>query len=193
VWAELNGWNEWILNFNWILNYVWTGENVSTTEVEGVVARGAGMKGVVVYGVQLVGTEGRCGMAAIADPEENLDVEQLTYEINKQLPKYARPLFLRIIKEIEMTGMCIRGYLIHKPRGLVYYSNDGMSLYLLYKGTFKLKKLGLQEEGYDPQKIADRLFFYDGDRYVPLDKELHEKVTSGVIRIWNNKETIYCY
>jgi solute carrier family 27 fatty acid transporter 1/4 len=80
------------------------GENVSTTEVEGVIAKGSGMKAGVVYGVQLPGTEGRCGMATIADPDQNLDIDKLTSEINRQLPKYARPIFIRIIKEITMTG-----------------------------------------------------------------------------------------
>jgi acyl-CoA synthetase (AMP-forming)/AMP-acid ligase II len=82
------------------------GENVSTAEVEEVVTRGAGMKGCVVYGVQVPGNEGRCGMAAISDPEGNLNLIQLASEVNLRLPSYARPLFVRVInQEMNMTGM----------------------------------------------------------------------------------------
>jgi len=69
-----------------------------------VIVKGSGMKAAVVYGVKIPGTEGRAGMATIADPEGDLDMKALTFEIRRSLPKYARPLFLRIIKEIKMTG-----------------------------------------------------------------------------------------
>jgi len=82
------------------------GENVSTAEVEEIVTRGAGMKGCVVYGVQVPGNEGRCGMAAVSDPEGDLNVDQLASEVMRSLPSYARPLFLRVInQEMNMTGM----------------------------------------------------------------------------------------
>lgn len=67
--------------------------------------RAAGMKASVVYGVQVPGAEGRCGMAAVADPEKDLDLESLTSEIVRCLPSYARPYFLRVInQEMIMTG-----------------------------------------------------------------------------------------
>jgi len=78
---------------------------VSTAEVEQVVLTGSGMRGTVVYGVQVPGNEGRCGMAAIADPNGTLDLEKLAKEVIRSLPSYARPLFLRVIsKEMNMTG-----------------------------------------------------------------------------------------
>jgi len=81
------------------------GENVSTAEVEQVVTNGSGMKGTAVYGVLLPGTEGKCGMAAVSDPEGNLDLNSLAAEVTRSLPPYARPLFLRVIKkEMNMTG-----------------------------------------------------------------------------------------
>ncbi|OXA43831.1 Long-chain fatty acid transport protein 1 [Folsomia candida] len=81
------------------------GENVSTAEVEEVVTRGAGMKACVVYGVQIPGVEGRCGMAAVADPEGTLDFDALGDEVRRSLPSYARPLFLRVLNsEMNMTG-----------------------------------------------------------------------------------------
>lgn len=43
-------------------------------------------------------------MVAIQDPEENLDMEALANEVSKNLPTYARPLFVRTLQEVELTG-----------------------------------------------------------------------------------------
>ena len=43
----------------------WRGENVSTTEVESVVANICGHKEAVCYGVEIPGVEGKAGMVAI--------------------------------------------------------------------------------------------------------------------------------
>lgn len=43
-------------------------------------------------------------MAAIADPDESLDLDVLAQGISKALPSYARPLFVRTLQRIEKTG-----------------------------------------------------------------------------------------
>ena len=45
-------------------------------------------------------------------------------------------------------------------------------------GTFKLKKLALQREGYDPNLIDDKMFFYNKSEgaYQPLDIQLYNEV-----------------
>ena len=43
----------------------WRGENVSTTEVESVIANLCGHKEAVCYGVEVPGAEGKAGMVAI--------------------------------------------------------------------------------------------------------------------------------
>lgn len=43
-------------------------------------------------------------MAAILDPDETLDFDAFTQRIAKALPPYARPVFIRIIKQMDMTG-----------------------------------------------------------------------------------------
>jgi len=49
--------------------------------------------------------EGRPGMAAIGDDgKENFDLTILAADIDRALPVFARPLFLRITKNIEITG-----------------------------------------------------------------------------------------
>lgn len=50
------------------------------------------------------GAEGKAGMAAIVDPEGSLNLTEFLIELKKNLPPYACPLFLRILKEIDATG-----------------------------------------------------------------------------------------
>jgi fatty-acyl-CoA synthase len=52
-------------------------------------------------------------------------------------------------------------------------------------GTFKLRKVTLQKEGFDPERIADPLFVRDDEAgaYVRLGKETAEEIRSGARRI----------
>lgn len=43
-------------------------------------------------------------MAAIVDTENTLDLKLLLSGMQKALPAYARPLFIRTIREVPMTG-----------------------------------------------------------------------------------------
>ncbi|XP_008553438.1 long-chain fatty acid transport protein 4 [Microplitis demolitor] len=134
--------------------YRWKGENVATAEVEGVVSNVAGYRDTTVYGVQVPGMEGRAGMAAIVDPECLLDFKALAEGLDRALPSYARPIFLRIVNELEMTG------------------------------TFKLKKINLQKEGFDPNKIQDKVYFRSGNKeYVEVTPELYQEIISGSTKL----------
>ena len=84
--------------------YRWKGENVSTSEVEAVLSNVISYKDVVVYGVEIRGQEGRAGMAAIYDPDGTLKLTYLAEGTKKALPFYARPIFVRILKKLDMTG-----------------------------------------------------------------------------------------
>ncbi|CAG7784899.1 unnamed protein product [Allacma fusca] len=131
----------------------WKGENVSTMEVEAVLASYCDRKDVAVYGVQIPGTDGRAGMAAVADPEGEVDLAVLAKGLKSSLPPYARPVFIRIIEKMELTG------------------------------TFKLQKMDLQKDGINIDVIKDMVFILQADNYIPLDKELHSRVMSGQIRL----------
>ena len=52
-------------------------------------------------------------------------------------------------------------------------------------GTFKLRKVELQREGWDPAKLEDPLFVRDdaARAYVPLDARLHSAVAAGEVRL----------
>ncbi|KAM7143688.1 long-chain fatty acid transport protein 1 isoform 2-T2 [Molossus nigricans] len=129
----------------------WRGENVSTTEVEGVLSRLLGQTDVAVYGVAVPGVEGKAGMAAIADPNGQLSPNALYQELQKVLAPYARPIFLRLLPQVDTTG------------------------------TFKIQKTRLQHEGFDPCQTSDRLFFLDPKQghYLPLDQGVYSQICSG--------------
>lgn len=124
--------------------YRWKGENVSTTEVEGTLSRLLDMKDVVVYGVEVPGkhtfvrpclfsgapppsnqtlwfrsvcpgAEGKAGMAAIADPALSSDLEKLVRDMEKVLPPYARPVFLRFLPEVHKTGTVPFSFCVYFP------------------------------------------------------------------------------
>ncbi len=129
----------------------WKGENVSTQEVASILNRAPGVSETNVYGVDVPGHEGRAGMAAVVlFPGAEFDGRSF-YETAEVLPTYARPLFVRVVPEMDVTG------------------------------TLKQRKIQLQREGFDPQQIADPLFLRDETQkaYVPLTAELYEAVVSG--------------
>jgi fatty-acyl-CoA synthase len=131
----------------------WKGENVSTSEVAQVLSVCPGVKEANVYGVAVPGQDGRAGMAALV-VDAGFDPGRLAERVKRELPAYARPLFLRLTHEIETTG------------------------------TFKHRKVDLVNDGFDPAKISDPLYFLDGERgYVPLDAKLHERIGRGEVRV----------
>ena len=132
----------------------WKGENVSTSEVAAVIMAYPGIADAVVFGVAVPGADGRAGMAAlVAGP--GLDLAALRRYLVARLPDYARPLFLRLISNIEMTG------------------------------TFKLRKQEPTTEGYDCTRITDALYFDDRQQqaYVRLDDALYARLREGKVRV----------
>uniref|UniRef100_A0A671WF93 long-chain-fatty-acid--CoA ligase n=1 Tax=Sparus aurata TaxID=8175 RepID=A0A671WF93_SPAAU len=107
----------------------WRGENVSTTEVEGVLSGLLGHTDVAVYGVSVPGVEGKAGMAAVAHAGGQFDLDAFLTAVQKALPSYARPVFLRLMPSVDTTG------------------------------TFKIQKTRLQREGYMPQDSGEKIYF----------------------------------
>jgi fatty-acyl-CoA synthase len=83
-------------------SFRWKGENVSTTEVANVVRQCPGVLDAIVYGVQVAGTEGRAGMAAVTTTE-HFSLTTLADHL-KRLPTYARPMFVRLCETLDTTG-----------------------------------------------------------------------------------------
>ncbi|KGO73684.1 Major facilitator superfamily domain, general substrate transporter [Penicillium italicum] len=79
----------------------WKSENVATAEVSEVLGQFPGITEANVYGVRLPNHEGRAGCAAIQispDARQTFDYTALAKFVRSKLPKYAVPLFLRIVE-----------------------------------------------------------------------------------------------
>ncbi|MAK60242.1 MAG: long-chain-acyl-CoA synthetase [Ponticaulis sp.] len=81
----------------------WKSENVSTSEVELVVNSAPGVEVGAVFGVEVPRNEGRAGMAAICVAPE-FDPSAFYAHVDAELPTYARPVFLRLLKNQVLTG-----------------------------------------------------------------------------------------
>ena len=81
----------------------WKGENVSTSEVAGVLAEAPGVKEANVYGVKVGDLDGRAGMAGLV-VDKDFDAKNFGAFIAQRLPAYAQPVFLRILPGIQITG-----------------------------------------------------------------------------------------
>ncbi|HET8881436.1 MAG TPA: long-chain-acyl-CoA synthetase [Solimonas sp.] len=81
----------------------WKGENVATTEIEGVLNQFAGVAEAVVYGVQVPNADGRAGMAALT-LSAAFDGAALARHLCDKLPAYAVPLFVRLRTAQETTA-----------------------------------------------------------------------------------------
>jgi fatty-acyl-CoA synthase len=132
----------------------WKGENVSTSEVSEAINSYPGIIDANVYGVTIVGRDGRAGMAAIVC-KGTCDLKALHAHLRAHLPDYARPLFLRIQSELDLTG------------------------------TFKQKKVDLVKQGFDPTGTTDAIYFNDpqSGSFVPLDAALYQRIEKGEIRL----------
>ena len=84
----------------------WKSENVSTNEVGEIINGFDQIKFCNVYGVEIPGTDGRAGMAAVTlqDGVSALDVDAFSSFLRSELPAYAVPLFVRVQPDIDVTG-----------------------------------------------------------------------------------------
>jgi fatty-acyl-CoA synthase len=128
------------------------GENVATTEVAEAIREFPGVRHANVYGVSVPGVEGRVGMSSIT-ADSSIDLFEFRKHLVERLPAYARPVFLRIRDEVELTG------------------------------TFKYSKTELVRQGYDPDACADPLYYDDSEKFVLLDKEAYRRIQNGELRL----------
>jgi fatty-acyl-CoA synthase len=134
----------------------WKGENVSTTEVGEAIATFPGVREANVYGVSVPGYEGRAGMAAlVVDGFDHFDLKSLRAHIAAHLPVYARPVFLRFRRDLEMTG------------------------------TFKQKKTELVAEGFVLPQGADPVYFDNRtlEAYLPVTADFTSALRTGSVKL----------
>jgi len=131
----------------------WKSENVSTNEVGEIINGYEQIKFSNVYGVNIPGTDGRAGMAAVIlqDGIESLDLKGFAEYMRQELPGYAIPVFLRIQTDIDVTG------------------------------TFKMVKGDLREQAYNIDVFDDPVFVMKPgeESYVTADQDYVESVKAG--------------
>ena len=131
----------------------WKGENVAPADVEDALAACPGVRAAVAYGVRVPGYDGRAGMAALV-VDAAFDLSALHRHVQANLPACARPVFLRLCREIDMAG------------------------------TFKQNRRRFIDDAYDPDLIGACVYFDDqGQRYVRLDGPLMARIESGRLQL----------
>jgi len=149
----------------------WKSENVSTAEVADAVGRHAAIDEAAVYGVQVPGHDGRAGCAAVVLSPSALStsvnaekgtavkgeiLESLGAHVIKELPAFARPIWIRVTKQLQTTG------------------------------TNKLQKHLLQKDGIDPraaEQAGDALYWLNDRAYVPFTAEDFKKIEGGGVKL----------
>lgn len=145
----------------------WKSENVSTAEVAEALGRHPAIAEANVYGVSVPGHEGRAGCAAIhidSTHASGLDHREFLKYAREQLPRYAVPLFLRVVKHSSH---------IH---------------------NHKQNKVPLRKEGVDPNLIGTEekggeddviLWLKPGqsETYVQFTRQDWDKLVKGEVRL----------
>ena len=151
----------------------WKGENIATNEIGEIINQHAAVEFANVYGVTVPGTDGRAGMAALvlrdaaddssddtaddssdntaddsSDNSSDMTLVSLSQHIQDNLPHYARPLFIRLLKQLPTTS------------------------------THKLQKNDLREQAFHLAQVSDEVFVLrPGDTtYSRLDKDFYEQI-----------------
>lgn len=131
----------------------WRAENVSTNEVAEVLNGHSQVNMANVYGVEVPGIEGKAGMVAFELPEgEELDLDGFQALVERELPGYAQPVFIRILRSVTTTM------------------------------TFKLQKTDLREQAFHLDKVGGDTVYVRKPRsaaYEPLEADFYQAILSG--------------
>ncbi|TAL37659.1 MAG: long-chain-acyl-CoA synthetase [Phenylobacterium sp.] len=112
--------------------------------------------GVEEANVYGVAVDGADGRAGMAAlvVDGVFDAKAFSEHVRQELPAYAQPLFVRLLPAMETTG------------------------------TFKIRKVDLVADGYDPAKVKGPLFFHDPKKgYVKITKSVWDKLQAGMVKI----------
>lgn len=138
----------------------WKSENVSTNEVADVVGKFPQFAETNIYGVSVPHCDGRAGCAAVVlangvDLHE-VDWNGLAAYLIGTLPRYAVPIFVRVVANLEYTG------------------------------TMKLQKGRMRADGVDPSRMgADKMWWLPIGKkeYVPFRGEDWKRLQNATARL----------
>ncbi|KAJ5579690.1 uncharacterized protein N7459_005675 [Penicillium hispanicum] len=147
----------------------WKSENVSTSEVSEVLGAHPEVHEANVYGVALPNHDGRAGCAAVVLDQQmasgstsgpaiepsRATLDSLATHCLKNLPRFAAPLFLRVMPAMHSTG------------------------------NNKHQKHVLRTEGVDVGLVSknDRLYWLRGNTYVPFGQKDWDRLNGGQVRL----------
>ena len=140
-------------------SFRWKSENVSTTEVSEALGMHPLIQEANVYGVELPHHDGRAGCVAILSSQDldQVGLDQVASHAQQNLPKYAVPIFLRIVGDIQATG------------------------------TNKQQKQFLRAEGVNPGRIrdtqGDKIYWLKGGTYVEFKDEDWKEMMAGRVKL----------
>ncbi|KAL7927039.1 very long-chain acyl-CoA synthetase/fatty acid transporter [Trichoderma austrokoningii] len=147
----------------------WKSENVSTAEVSQAVGLHPAVREANVYGVQLPHHDGRAGCAAICFdkpvPDETT-LRSLADHVRASLPRYARPLFLRLVREVGVGSQTT--------------------------GTNKQQKTSLRAAGVKPRSSTETdkqeeedadMYWLKDDTYVPFREKEWRELEGGRVKL----------
>ena len=130
----------------------WRAENVSTNEVGEILNACDQVEISNVYGVDIPGAEGKAGMAAITlTPGQQFSAAEFTEFVDRELPAFARPVFVRIEQQQDTTG------------------------------TFKLFKGKLKQQAYHLDQVDEPIYVRQpkSKQYELLDRGFYEQLING--------------
>jgi fatty-acyl-CoA synthase len=116
-----------------------------------------GFDGVLAANVYGVRVPGRDGRAGMAtvSAQQGFNLTAFREHLAQRLPEYARPVFIRLRTDIETTT------------------------------TFKIKKVDLAQQGFDPRTVSDPIYVNDpgAKAFVRIDTALYDQITNGKVRL----------
>ncbi|KAL7807529.1 hypothetical protein V8C44DRAFT_337326 [Trichoderma aethiopicum] len=147
----------------------WKSENVSTAEVSQAVGLHPAVREANVYGVELPHHDGRAGCAAVClEPPvpDEVTLRSLAAHVRASLPRYAQPLFLRLVRDVGVGSQTT--------------------------GTNKQQKQSLRAEGVRPRVRAAEdgtgeeetdVYWLRGDSYVPFREKDWRELEGGRVKL----------
>ncbi|WYZ43805.1 hypothetical protein EsH8_VII_000241 [Colletotrichum jinshuiense] len=136
----------------------WKSENVSTQEVGEALGLHAAVQEANVYGVELPHHDGRAGCAAVVLHRQPSDevLQSIAQHVKQSLPKYALPIFMRVMPPEAMQTT----------------------------GTNKQQKHGLRALGVKPGSADTGVVFWlKNDTYVPFSERDWNELNGGRVKL----------
>ncbi|CZS97862.1 related to FAT1-very long-chain fatty acyl-CoA synthetase [Rhynchosporium agropyri] len=134
----------------------WKSENVSTSEVSEAFGTHPLVAEANVYGVELPHHDGRAGCVALVLKDEPTEksMRELANHVYRELPRFAVPVFLRLTKQMILTG------------------------------TNKQQKHVIRAQGVDPKMMGeDELWWARDGTYVRFSEKDWRELNGGKVRL----------